>query len=438
MPSEKARFSKRRVLETGKSVFIAALVILALLLGAETGLYSGGLGTGELFERLGALISFGGGDFPEGNGAERTVFPEAARPMAMAVTFEDGSRYGVKYSAEVYAAYERFKPVLRGALGSAFDAEEITGSEWELALGRRGVYFDFLFEQSLPMLLEWLGGGERPGGIAERSARRLLISEVEGGLYLYYADERDGRFYRAATALGSFQLEPILPEFSPNRAAFGYEDARYEGTGPYFLYVGEMPEIQDFEVRTMPKNVMDEIFPVFGMNRYVAGRVPLVNSGEGYIENDSYLEIYPSGLIRFSGGIYTGAGVPENITAMEAAARAREIASECLKPAEGRDWLNLRSIDYAPESLEYTITFVYILAGTPVIYADSDSAAEIKIRGGEVVRATIYAREYIPMSEREERLLPERQAAAIAAQRDGGEPRLIYTDTGTAARAAWY
>ena len=438
MRRDQSRFLKKRALEAGKGVLIAALVMLALFLVTETGLYSGGLGTEELFRRIGGLTIFGADEFPEGNGAERPVFPEAARPMAMAVTFEDGSRYGVKYSTEVYTAYERLKPVLRGALGSAGEAEKIDGTEWERALERRGVYFDFMFGQSLSMLMEWLGGGERPGGILERSARRLLISEEGSGLYLYYIDERDGEFYRASTALGSFLLEPILPEFSPNQAVFGYEDGRYKERDPYFLYVGDMPDIQDFEVRTMPRNVMDEIFPVFEMNRYVAGRISLANGGEGYIENDSYLEIYPSGIIRFSGGMSLGTAEVESLTALEAAAQAREMAAACLKPAEGRDWLNLSSLEYDSESLEYTITFSYILAGTPVIYADSDSAAEIKIRGGEVASATIYAREYIPASEREGRLLPERQAAAIAAQKGRGEPRLLYMDTGTAARAAWY
>ena len=191
---------KRRLIEWGKNVLIAALALSALYLSGRTQLY--GQGDQGLFSSLLSLLPE-----PEETDAAQTVGQwtqgSVPRPVRMVILSPQGSA-GIQYdNAALDPCFHDLINPLADALAGASPPEEASAEEFRAALTANvpGVYLDFLGDLPLPNLAAWLSGGRTSSASLTASARRLLLTIGEGGqALLYYIDAESGLCYVSQTS----------------------------------------------------------------------------------------------------------------------------------------------------------------------------------------------------------------------------------------------
>ena len=187
---------KRSSVEMGKNLLILLLTLSAAALAARALRYSAP-GPGGL---LGGFLPSAAPPAPPitdslGQGGVH-------RPVRMAVMNENG-RYAAQYSdGETDGLFDYLGPLLGEALRSASPPQPATRTEWMQALGRPGVYFDFLGPNSLTLLSAWLNSETADTVLTGLSARLLLAQEPNGtAVRLYYLDAETGSYYSCSTAV---------------------------------------------------------------------------------------------------------------------------------------------------------------------------------------------------------------------------------------------
>jgi hypothetical protein len=364
----------------------------------------------------------------------------------MAVTWEEGARYGVKYDeAGLSELYGRFSVALGEALGSSGNAEPVDEKEWKAALSGAGVYIDFLYDQPLSVLSGWLGSSINQVS-ASHTARHLCLARDGNDLAMYYIRSEDGQAYRCDTALDFPYISPQLENYAPNGAQFAFElGDSYKLLYPYAMLLKELPEISSVTAGNPlhSKVTPDSLLSIFNMNSFVANSYTETDGSvvyvEGSAESESTLRVSPSGRISYS---QTGAEnlkvpgsglVPTTAQVIEA---AFSLVNGSLGAWCGDAALGLSKIVYSPTNEAYTVCFDYIVNGLPVLLAGGERAAEIQVRHGAISKAVLNFREFALGSEVEEPL-PEMQAAAVVASGGGGEPLMVYEESGNEIRPVW-
>ncbi len=141
----------------------------------------------------------------------------------------------MKYNGDALdEAYDWFTASLGEALGSSGDPVEVGMDEWDGALHGSGVFFDYLYDQSLASLANWLGV-EISSDASLHTARRLCLAIEDGAVSLYYIRAVDGKAYRCETALNSGTSRVPPRRICPNGAQFAFEAGEgYDSFDPYY------------------------------------------------------------------------------------------------------------------------------------------------------------------------------------------------------------
>ena len=441
--------TKKRIIEAGKSLLIILLLASALVLARETNLFNGKLTSVPMVRNIAQRFrSLAERDSsPDGSDRENRPFSPAASPFFMAVTWEDGARYGVKYDdAQLNQLYGRFSVALGEALGSSGKAEPVTDAEWKEALSGAGVFFDFLYDQPLSVLSGWLGSSINDVS-ASHTVRHLCLAGAGDDLVLYYIRSKDGRAYRCDTALDFSYISPQLENYAPNGAQFAFElGEKFKLLYPYTMLLKELPEISSVTV-TNPlhsKVTPESLLSIFNMNSFVANSYTETDGSvvyvEGSTESESTLRVDSSGSVSYS---QTGMGnlkvsgtgpIPGTVQVIE---KAFSLVNGSLGAWCGDAALSLSKIAYNPLEQTYTVCFDYIVNGLPVFLAGGERAAEIKVKNGVISKAALNFREFGPGSELQTHLPEIQAAAAVMAKYGEGEPLLVYEETGSEISAVW-
>ena len=359
----------------------------------------------------------------------------AAKPFFVAVTPDAvGGRWGItRGDADVTAVYERFSATLGEALGSADTPVQVTEEQWRNALERPGVFFDYLYPQSLSVLAGWLGT-ETAQTMGEQSARRLCLAAEKDALALYYLRAETGEFYRCGTALTAASIESRLGEYVPNGAKFLWELTEEDTLDAYTLLEDTLPTLPRLTGTNPLRDgaAYEQLPELFGFSG--AARSYTEAEGIVYVENDMTLRILNSGTVIYRGGDEgLKLGGPEALrTVVEA---ARVLCQRGPGACCGSAGLSLSALEYDRQKDVCSLRFDYAVDGIPVRMTEGN-AVEMTVAGGRLTEATLLFRSYTP---EEETVTPLPRMLALAAVRavGGGEPLLAYTDNHKEIELQW-
>lgn len=398
-------------------LLISAVCLLILATGADTE---------ELF---GWLLPETGVQDSGGLGSTESIVPST--PFAILLTDSGGAHSAVKYDAALKArAFSQFSAILGESLGSAGEARAITEKEWQAALKGQGVFFDYLYPLPLDLIALHVGASLNVSD-TDFSVRRLFLGERSGSLCLYIRDEGRGAFYRMDTALSfaALNLDQRAGDLALPRAGFAFSSKdEHPLLDPYFIFSGEtlQPAAADSAVLSVSLENGLISMETFFMNERASKRYDEADGSVVYVEGSSSLRISVSGSVIYavtgSGGIPVENGSRASLA--DCVSAAASLVSKTVAASSGAAQVALTDIERS--SGGYTISFGYYVNGIPVVCRGMGDCAKVRISAGNIVRAEFLYRSYalngLSLSP-----LPENLAAVIA-DKDGGEPLLVYED----------
>lgn len=419
-----------RLLEAGKSLLILLLSISAVFL------------TGTIFLQDGyGTLSLGpSSNSPVLSSAEAVTDAGVARPIRMAVVNSSG-RYGVQYdNAGVDELFDSLSGSLSEALDSASAPTEVTREDWESALSRRGVYYDFPGVLPLSLAAEWLGDGEQLSSLTAEVSCLLLAEQAYGtAVELYYVDAADGSYYACTT---SVIFSESLESYIPNDAFFAFQqpedhslldpDTMLLPDPPVaFLYTSAAGiDLEDPAARSALLEALD-FFPQSNAI-YPAADGWRVRDG-----NDT-LHLTDDGTITFeAGNTEHRYPIPTGINRAQLVQLTSRLIKSALAPYCGSARPYLSSIDSTSRGI--VLTYGCTLSGAEVQYGQDNWYAQFTVQSGRITEYTIHLRRYSLTTEWVS-ILPEHQAMAAMEILNAQGRRLLlhyYDNTSGTVTPSW-
>ena len=412
----------RRAIELTKTVIILLLTVSAVLLAWRTGLFSDIFQAFPVIGDVAQLVRGTPGTPAYNAGA--AVKEEAARPISIVITNEQGGRFGVRNDKAVRnAVYERASSIIGEALGSASTPVQISVEQWREALSGPGVFFEYITPVRLSVLDGWLGS-RMPYSAEDAEIRRIFVSFGEERNRIYFQEHYSGLFFGADTASAAGKAQE-LAMYLPNGAMFAFEtQLRGSENAPYMLI---MPGVYYPDVRSASAGSREEMLEsalvVFGHRNEV---VPTYPSGDELVSAGTQfnIRVHPDGTVvyRRTDGFVAEAEMPE-LSLGEMIEKARAIVSASVGAKAGDAEVAFEAIEYS--SGVYSVYFGYYIAGGRVYLYGDRHAAVISFSSGTISEAELNFRNFT-FTNTYTRLLPEKQALAAA----GGEFILNHSDIG--------
>lgn len=385
--------------------------------------------------------------------AREHILNENARPEADAVgvpalafpvriVYANGfSRIGVDAITTLSDEFERAGTFLGEAIGSAYDEEAVTESEFLDALSGRGLYFDFTAALPFDVLSGSLGVSASETELA--NARRMLLCPTDAEEAVFYAQDGAGKSSRFSTAVSSAALDDFLAARSGSGADFAFmlgDD--YARLSPYTLVLSVPAPRGTLTASNAVSGNEDTILHRAEFNAHTENRFTESSGSVIVREASSMLYLRPDGTVDYAGGAvepdslyFVAASDPAAPTASEAAAAAQRLISALLQDLLGDAAIYLSGVSAGGGRVE--IRFDLMADGTPIRLPGDAHAARVTVEGQSITAFTLNARSYT-YSEEPSLLLPFAQAAAIARVWDGAELATVYLDTGTeSVQPAW-
>ncbi|SMC86583.1 hypothetical protein [Papillibacter cinnamivorans] len=437
---------RKRCVEKWKTAAIVLLALSSVYLTLQVQLYTGGnkeTSAAAWILSLAGRIGTGS-DSGESSGAAGTGFLSGISAVRIAVKNENG-RYAVQYDTqETGELFDAVGNLLGEAVGSAGTPEAVSAEQWRSALGRVGVYFDFLGRIPLSALSQWLGADN---AALEGSARRILLAlGDENTATLYIADEAGGGYYACSTAVTAASLTADLSGYLPNGASFAFElGEEYVGLPPYTMVLPDAPLLHVLSAVNPMSDESDKetLLKALDFNPHTNSRYPEANGTEVIIESLRTLRIGTDGTVQYhNSGVGEGSKLRitednDTPTETEVLEYVLSLAQETVGSLAGEGKLYLIDLEPGGETGSYTLRLGYLVNGAGVYLYKDGYAAEFVIRSWTVSDATLYFRSYTA-TETASAVLPERQTAAAVAAVGESDLALSYIDGGgTEVKAGW-
>ena len=419
--------NKQKLFGIGRKLLIVLLLASAILLGRESGYFSG------LGERLQPAAAAGTKTV---SGAESGYAKSAdmVQPLAAVVCTPEGGRYGAAYDGEaVPAVFRRFSADLGEALGSAGDPQEISETEFcTEALCTCGVFLRFGCPQPLELLTACLGA-ELTGPAASQKAELLALRAGDAGVALFCRTE-DGICFRCETAVSPEGLRSRTEEYTPNGAYYAFEKEALSGGDACTVLLEGAPaaELAEVSVPLPAAEERDELLEAMGMNSFVASSYTEADGTVVYVDEEATLRLSPSGSLYFRRSSLPGSLTPQKIS--DAADAAWRAAARSVGRAMGDGMLTFAGATVNEGVRSVTVVLDYMVDGIPV-HLREGHAAELVLRDGEIIQAQMNFRRFTRSGEAQT-LLPYLQAEAIAAAAGAGAA-LEYADGGDTLHCIW-
>ncbi|MDO4315745.1 MAG: hypothetical protein Q4C45_08200 [Oscillospiraceae bacterium] len=419
---------KRKHRDFIQNVAIALLSVSAVFLFAQTQVYNLGVHMGSSYISL-----LSGSDAGAGSAAPSQAVSPAA-PVRIAITGPYG-RYGNTALSTADAEFEPLDRLLGEVLGSARTYTACDSQAFRRALETTSVYYDFLEPLPLSILAGLVGGTAAEDDI---SARRLVVSAQDDGVFLYLWDGGDG-YFRCSTAISMENLESAAGHYELGNAMFAFDRAdtetQFQDAAPYSLFLDTEPALPVLSAEISLTDT-DRLLTALKFNPNTKNRYQESMGVELIMESERALRIYTDGSIQYrSGGdpALTVESAGELPTLQEAVTGANALLHALLSPGDGEASLYLQSV--RRNGAVTTLTFGYQMNGVPIRFADGGSAATVTLSGSAVSMLELRFRRYTP-TETVSLLLPLRQALAIAVREPGAELSIGYADSGSGAVSA--
>ena len=420
--------SNNRTLERVKTLLIIILLASSLALGWQTGLFS---------ELSAYLPLFGGtSGFRDTTGlAEKgsTVKKEAARPLYIVISNENGERCAVKYNTEMRNnMYERTSSIFSEALGSVSQLSEVSEDEWCAALSGQGIFYEYPTPVRLSILNGWLGAHKADDDYGNRMTKRIFVAFGEDRSRVYFQDAETNLFFGADTASTSGKAQE-LGVFAANDAMFAYEISELlavnapfsiitnDSTHPVVLasQAGNTDEILGLTLEAAGHGNENNAI-IYDTDKLVCigtqFRITVDRLGQAiYRRTEGWEAGIEPGVYSFSNSEYNESELIE---------LGRIFISETIAAKCGGAEVFYESSEMSEDGA-YTVFFGYYIAGGRVHLFEDGHAAKITFIKGNIIEAELRFRAFTA-TEETIRLIPERQTLAAA----GGEYLLNYSDSG--------
>lgn len=399
-----------------QNIVITVLAVSAVLLFAQTQIYS--LGSGDGFRRLFL------GDAQSGISASSVQEHALSAPVRLAVSGPYG-RYG-SITASI-GEDETLRGLLREVLGSTGTFTACGREDFLQSLRSTSVYFDFLSPLPLSVLADMTG----TSGPVSPSARCLTVSGQEDPVSLFLWDGGDS-YLRCTTAVSLKNLEQIAGQYEMGNAVFAMDlvesDPHARELDACSLFLKETPELPSLSAET-PDYSESLLLADLGFNPNTKNRYT-DNGTEVISESGRSLRLRPDGNIIYqSGGDSTLSieATGEHPTLAEATAGTGTLLNSLLEPTAGDEVLYLTGV--RQNGSRILLTFGYQVHGVPVRFSDGGNAAEVTLEGTTVSTLSLRIRRYSE-TESASLLLPLRQAISIARRHAGSQLSIGYADHG--------
>lgn len=362
------------------------------------------------------------------------VLPQTAlsAPVRVSVTGEYG-QYG---SVTTVSDDELFLP-LHHLLGEALNsAQEFTSCSNYLFLhsldAATSVYYDFLH----PLPLSVLSTMVESSCSETFPARHFLIAPEDNTVYLLLWDGADG-YYRCATSIDPERLQETVGLFELGHASFAADkEYRYcESLSPCSLFPEPLPQL--LQLSSTAATDSNHLLTTLEFNPRTNARYMESDGTTVVVEGERSVRFYPDGSILYRNGgdevlqLHTTEEVP---TAQEAFSEVSTLLNTLVSPLSGEGRLYLQSVNQSGSIT--MLTYGYHINGIPLHFTDDTPAAEVRLSGAMISSLSLQLRQYA-YTETPSLLLPQQQAIAIAAQKDGAELYLGYVDNGTTVAGRW-
>ena len=412
----------KKAVEWAKTALILLLSASALVLAWRTELFSAYINSIPFFGSVADLVK-GTTGTTEISSVE---LKEAARPLSIVITNEDGRRYGAKYDTDIRnAVYERTSSILCEALGSASAPEEISEEEWREALSGPGVFFEYFNPVRLSILDGWLGA-HMPETAEDISLRYVYIAFGEDKSRIYYQDIERGLFFGADTASAAGKVQE-LDIYSENGAMFAFETVvSDENNAPYMLIMPESdhPDINAAAAGSV-EELLDIVITAMGHSEETNTTYPDSRGFFVCVGTQFNIRVDSTGRILYRRTDALPISIERQMpNPNEIIERARVIVAETISKTCGDAEVFFESMEYYPDG-SCSVYFGYYVAGGRMFLRDDNHAARISFSPGMVPEIEVIFRNFT-LTDEYTRLLPERQAFAAA----GGEFLLCYSDAG--------
>lgn len=377
----------------------------------------------------------GGQDTQQQSGGVNMVV-SVAGPYVIVVTDGSGSHCGLMYDGtELRQAYDRLSAYLGEAFGSAGEPKSVTEADFQAALKKRGVYFDFAYPQPLSLLSAAIGITMTSSAMDHASSRFCIAVEGDD-VALYYYRSKNGAYYRCATAISSAALESKLSDWPSNGANFLFEtDYGYNLVDNCFVIEKGQAQLHAVTAQNPVGGNFNPagLASLFGINGYMAHHYPETDGTDVYVDGNKILRIYTDGTVIFKNSGAVGGGRDPGFSADIAA--ASKAASATIGSTGGVALPKLTYVGYDEKSGAYTVRYGYEINDCPVSMG-SGSAAQFTVVDGVVTEAELHFREYSYSGE-DDAPLPAVQVMALVQAKGGGTPLLCYVDNGKSVCAGW-
>lgn len=366
----------------------------------------------------------------------------AAFPVFLLTTTEDGSHYAVKYDSQSKdKIISQFSAYLGEALGSSGELSEISVEQWQQTLRGSGVFFDYLYPAPLSSIASWLGY-EITDEASSKTARRLFLGNDDGNMILYFISEGDGKIFSCETARSFSSLSPKIAECPIGTANFAFElGEEYANLDPYFIFSHESGTLSAVTVSNpLRESSFDSsnLLPFFGMNSQTVSEYTETDGSQVYVDGEKTLRVEASGAVIFSvtgnNGLYLNSN-SGTLSIIDSISSCYEIVKNSIGLMSGDASIGLVGVTNASSPSSCSINFGYYVDGIPVTLPGGGFAASFDISGGAIIRAELNYRKYTS-SGGTLMALPEKQASVIA-EAKGGEPVLTYEDKTDSVDCTW-
>ena len=358
-----------------------------------------------------------------GNGVEdeTPVISKAASPIKGGANAGSGLYGACGGFGDLVSLYERIRPVLAEAIGSANKFAVTDENQFEAALSGKMVYFQYSGRVPLFLIGQWLGVSPRSN--LDIPVGSIVLSASENDIVLYWRDALSGKVYSAKTAAMSESLISAAASFVSNGCRFAAEDkTAYSMLLPETLIFPSVPVMQKYSVSNALENAdqkyIQTILSAFDYNVYTIRKYPELDGTQVYVGEKSTLQIYPDGNMRFlaqdpSYGLDIP-GLPTNDEQKKIAymvEKTRALAEKTTQNASGSAALSFSGYSYDEKSDTYTVSFDYLLENTPVLMGENDHAFRASISENRIFDISCHLRRF-QKTEETCYLMPQKQAAA--------------------------
>lgn len=355
--------------------------------------------------------------------------PVAAVPVRMAVGFSHGL-YAAQYDQDaVDDLFSQTAALLGEALSGVGKATAISGGQWQSLLSGQYIYFGYLEPVPLASLCTWLSGEDAPGKLSGSASAILLSPQESGALALCYQEGE--HFYLCSTELdAALHLDAVLKSTAPNGAMFAFEnEALADVLSPYVLFTGGELRAQTYAAASIPLSDETRVTQLLTALNFSAQNQAEVSGDSIVVDGSETIWLYSDGHVRYyasGNGRYTAEnGLSGAVSA------AWSLADSALSPLCGDARLYLSSAQEEPSG-QYTVTFGYLLNGSPVYLYDQGWAARFQVQNGFVTDFTLYPRCYTAGEESTLLLPADKAAAALASLSDTARELIVqYRDSGS-------